>query len=297
MLDLLNAAQSAADQQAAEYIDDLWFLLHHSEADERLMLMGLTAYLDDSEAGDSASIVTIGGPLFSRIQHKEFSARWGATLLKYRIPQPFHMTNFVRPHGTHIGMFPEMKLALFRDLARLINSHKYYSLSISVAQADFRNLLSPEVCKAVIGPYALAFWCAVLLNRGVERIRNDGNTVSFLVDEGCAHPDQLRTTYGVVRNMEKRFGERYTGALAFDTDDRVPALQAADLVSWSARRREVFGALRDEYEPLNEVLREDWPLHQHLLIPLEAIEMVARPINNWIAHNGAMPVVSEIIKR
>jgi hypothetical protein len=48
------------------------------------------------------------------------------------------MTDFVRPHGKHIGMYREMKLALFKGIAALINDHKVYSLSVAIPQADFK---------------------------------------------------------------------------------------------------------------------------------------------------------------
>jgi hypothetical protein len=42
--------------------------------------------------------------------------------------------------------------------------------------------------------------------------------------------------------------------MGFDTDDRVPALQAADVLAWSARRRQVDGTLAGEFAPLQDAL-------------------------------------------
>ena len=48
------------------------------------------------------------------------------------------MVDFVRPNGKHIGIGEEMKLSLFADMAKLINSHKLYSLLIAISQEEFK---------------------------------------------------------------------------------------------------------------------------------------------------------------
>ena len=84
--------------------------------------------------------------------------------------------------------------------------------------------------------------------------------------------------------------------MAFDTDDRVSALQAADVVAWSARRRSVYGRIEGAFAPLEEVLSETQEKrHKHIDIPVEGIKSFAKPIVNWINLKGEMPSLRDIL--
>jgi hypothetical protein len=281
-----------------EYLDDLWFLLHHSEDEDRLVL-GLTSYLDDSGSDDGSKLVTIGGPVMSRIQFKAFSARWARMLSKHRVGALLHMSDFVG-HGKHAGWYPEMKRSLFLDASALIAQHKLYSISIAISQDDFRSELSEKVRENLIGPYAFAFFVAVTTNQTVsEKSKTGPRRISYLVDSGFGHPEQLSIAHQVIVNLEIGMGGfRHTGALGFDTDDNVPALQAADVIAWASRKRQLAGVLPEGFEPLAEVLNEDRiNLHAHIGIPKGGIKMLADPINNWLSRNGALPKLPDIVVR
>lgn len=285
--------------ERAEYIDDLWFLLHHSESKDNLVL-GLTSYLDDSGSHDGSGVVTIGGPVVSRIQFKAFSGRWDKLLKKYHVDHPLKMADFVRPHGRYCGWLPEIKMSLFYDISALVNSHKLYSISVAIEGPMFESALNAEVRRSLIGPYAFAFFGAVLLNQSIAQhvTTVSMSRLSYLVDTGFRHQDQLSEAHAVLINSEKRSGAtRLTGALAFDSDDRVPALQAADIIAWASRKRQLDGALCKELGPLNELLRSDVKRpHGHLPLPFGAIKMLAGPIRNWISENGKLPILEDIIR-
>ena len=258
----------------------------------------MTSYLDDSVTDGASGVVTIGGPVFSRIQSKAFSNRWKTLLGKHRVDEPLHMTDFSGPMGKHRGMYPEMKLALFQGLVNLINEHKSYSISVMVSQADFTSQLTKEVQKTLIGPYALAFFSAIVVNNEWARRQNPGNRVAYLIDEGSSHTEQLLSAHAVIASVEKTPGEFcYTGTIAFDTDDRFPALQAADVIAWAARRKQIHGSLSEEFEPLNEVLSQKKPSHVNIPIHPRGIKMLADPINLWIARRGSIPTLADVIRK
>jgi hypothetical protein len=210
-----------------------------------------------------------------------------------------HMSDFVG-HGKYAGLYPELKRNLFLAVAKLINEHKLYSVSISVSQTDFGKMLSREVRKTLIGPYAFAFFAIVLVNRQVSKKLRDGPVrIAYLVDRGFGHQEQLNQAHEVIVRLEKAVGEfRYTGALATDTDDDIPALQAADAIAWASRQISLNGALPEGFEPLAEVLRGNIkPPHQRIHIPKDGIQMLAEPINAWISKNGRMPQITDIVAR
>jgi Protein of unknown function (DUF3800) len=214
----------------------------------------LTNYLDDSGSHDESPIVAIGGPVMSKMEFVSFDTRLTKILKQYRIPPPFHMTDFVRPNGQHVGIGKEMKLALFSDVAKAINESKVFSFAIIIPQVEFKTLLSPEVCRTVMGPYAAAFFVSVLFNQGIVShspiLSLHLERIAYLVDHGSAFPEQLIKAHAAILEWERTTkGTSYVGTLAFDTDDRVSPLQAADAIAWSARRQQL-GTLVEEFEPL-----------------------------------------------
>jgi len=292
------APSDAALDEQAEYIDDLWFLLHHSEDDDTVVL-GLTSYLDDSGSDDGSKLVTIGGPVMSRIQFRAFSERWTKMLIKYQIEPPLHMCDFYND-GKYAGWYPEFKRALFLHVAKLINEHKLYSLSIAIPQSDFKSEFGAEISKDLIGPYAFAFFTAVASHQRISRVMKSGPLrIAYLVDDGFGQKWQLHAAHSVMVDNERITGGfRPTGALAFDTDDRVPALQGADVIAFASRKRELLdGALPEGFEPLHEVLSEqNITPHAHIPMPRDGLKMLADPIHEWILRRGSIPLLGEIVR-
>ena len=271
--------------------------MHHSDSPNRAT-MALTSYFDDSGSDDSSPITVIGGPVMSRNEFIAFARRWSQLLDLHRVPPPLHMADFVRPYGKHIGMHKEMKIALFSEAVSLINSHKSFGISVGIPQPDFKLTLPTNVSKELLSPYALAFFCAVLTIQGVckNSVMARYEVVSYLVDDGSSWKDQLKDAHTWIVNSEKSKNQpRNTGAMAFDTDDRVSALQAADVIAWSARRREIDGQLKDEFGPLTAVLAQEGR-HAHISIPLEGIEEWAKPIMNWIFRTGKVPSFKDFLR-
>ena len=117
-----------------------------------------------------------------------------------------------------------------------------------------------------------------------------GAGIAYLVDDGVAHKDQLLLAHSVIMNIERQSQDFvHTGTLGFDIDDRVPAVQAADVIAWASRRKQL-GMLTNEFERLGAVLDDKTaPTHGHVSLPVLGIEMLANPINLWILRKGSIP--------
>ncbi len=283
--------------QAEEYIDNLWFFLHHRERDDDLLL-GLTCYFDDSGTDDGSPFVTIGGPLLSRIQAKEMSRKWAQLIQSNKLEPPLHMKDFVG-HGKLSTWPREFKRGLFRDACRIVNEHKLYSVSISISRDEFNHELAEDVRSDLIGPYAMAFFTAVALTQGAcqKTVLLKDSRIAYLVDRGAAHSEQLDAAHKVISDIEKKSGQGNTGTLGFETDDSCAPLQAADMIAWAARRRQLDGSFSPGFEPLEDVLAEtEHPYHAHVQMPLHGIKMLATPINNWITKFGEIPKLENIIR-
>jgi hypothetical protein len=260
-------------------------------------VLGLCSYIDDSGSDDGSELVTCGGPVMSRIDSKAFSGRWARMLARYKVTPPLHMADFVG-WGKYSTWYPEIKRALFRDVSTRINEHKLYSISIAIPQTDFKEELIEDVRMKLVGPYAFAFFSLIAANQTLSKNQRSGPVrISYLVDKGFGHQHQLSDAHSVVANLEiKAGGFRHTGPLAFEADDDVPGLQAADVVSWASRKKQLGAALPEGFEPLEEILREDSnPPHRTIEIPRAGIKMLADPINAWITRKGIAPSLNEII--
>jgi Protein of unknown function (DUF3800) len=279
---------------AAEKADEAWWNATQSDGDDCVVL-GLHLYLDDSGSDDPSPLVTIGGPAMTRIKFRNFSTRWQQMLAKHRIDPPLHMTEFIG-RGKYVTMFPEMKRALFLDATKLINTHKEYSVSVAVSQDGFRNELSEDVRKTLIGPYAFAFFTVVTAHQTMSMHLLTGPLkCAYVVDSGIAFAEQLVAAHSAIVRREKAAvgSTLHTGGLAFQSDVAVPALQAADVIAWASRKRELDG-LPEGFEPLAELFAA--PSHRHLPMPTASIGAMADPINRWLERKGALPSLDDIIK-
>ena len=155
-------------------------------------------------------------------------------LSERKMEPPLHMKDFVGM-GKYAGWYPEFKRELFLAASKIINELKFYSVAVVVSRDDFEAELAEEVRKTLIGPYAFAFFCAVLSNlSAIEHSKYFEGKISYLVDLGSGFPEQLRAAHTLIVNAQKgTAGEFRIGTFAQDTDTNVPALQAADVIAWS----------------------------------------------------------------
>jgi hypothetical protein len=205
------------------------------------------------------------------------------------------MTDFVYP-GKYCGLYPEFKRELFLEVSNIINECKFYSVAVHVSRDDFDAELSQEVKRNLLGPYAFVFFCTVISTlSAIEESQLFEGRISYLIDIGSAHPEQLLAAHSlIVKTQKGSVGGARIGAFGQDSDDNVPALQAADVISWSARKKLLDGVLPDGLEPINCILER---LHVSPVIPRQGIAMIAAPINNWIAKHGTIPRLSDIVMK
>ena len=286
-------------------LEGLRFLMHRSTNPER-QAFPLTCYCDDSATHEQSQNAVIGGFLMGNDATKSFDWYWSKILDRYRLSPPFKMAHFVRPNGKYIGMYKEMKIALFTELVRTIKHHRLYSLSVSVPQEGFKSLLSMQVYRRLFSPYTCAFLSALMMNHmAMEKYyaasRSQNGVVSYLVDRGSPYEAQLRAGHKLIIEWQGRYRHStHTGAMATDSDDNVNALQGSDMIAWTVNRRSTtgltgeFGVLQDLFMPLPYYSSDGNPVgksmkfHTHLEIPPDGIQMLADGINLWL-DSGIMP--------
>jgi Protein of unknown function (DUF3800) len=274
----------------------------HLPDDPRKLPLPLTCYCDDSGSHDEARVAVVSATLMSRPRCTEFNYDWKKILKEFRI-EGVHMRDFVRPYGRYVALPGEMKRALFTSVAKTINLYKTYSVSVAVPQSDYKALLSTNVCRELMGPYAMAFLTVILINRECCSLRKHNSPIAYLIDKGSPHHhDQLEAAHTAILQLEKSRCEKYTGAISTDLDDKNNALQAADVVAWAYHRQLESSEFGSEFGPLLNIFNEyqlspfGKKVRPHVIfeVPRDGITIFANLINNWISRNGDTPTWEQL---
>jgi hypothetical protein len=213
-------------------------------------VLALTHYVDDSGCDEYSNVAVIGGPVFLQKSFHSFHYEWGRLADVHGVQLPIHMRDFARPHGRLAGIGDEQRRFLFRDLVTLINTEKAWSLTVTIANDEFRNSFAPEIFRHHVSPDAMAFyWCLLLNHIVVKQHKTRLEKMSYYVANSSRNT-QLLDAYHFWKSYEDRMGEHHTGACGFDDAKQVNALQAADLVAWSNHRKDAGLPFNHGFEPL-----------------------------------------------
>jgi hypothetical protein len=222
-----------------------------------------------------------------------FNRQWKKLLEQYRI-ESVHMNEFVRPQGRYCAMYPELKIALFTSISKLICKNRVYSLSMGVPLVDFEEIV-PELFLQLMRPYTMALFIVMMFNNAIAKAEGYQERLAYLMDHGNFE-EQMLGAHKWVRKWEDetRFSSN-VGTLAFANDADNTALQGADVVAWSSRRRDHEG-LDGEYAPLRKIFEDRFdssgkPIsrHIHRVLPRKAILVFAQQVYAWAVNNGRLP--------
>jgi hypothetical protein len=195
------------------------------------------------------------------------------------------MREFGRPHGRFAYLSDDDRKALFSDLVHVITQDKLYSVSASVLEQDFREFFPTSKFKGLFGPAPLAFiWCMVI-NLIVADNAEELGPMAYLVAESDESAQMLESHCFFKHYADTRGdGDDCIGSIAFDTPKKIHALQAADMIAWSVRRRKMEEAFDRGFEPLLRLTRHvkgserHFP-HFHLDATRESTRKLAEIVN------------------
>lgn len=239
-----------SDQRArAEYVESVWWAMHHSDDPDRRAAV-VSCYLDESGTDDLSPVAAVGGLLLNKSNFFWFDVEWSKVLAKHNVTPPLHMKTFPR------NMPEDKRRALFSDVSRVINDHKVVSLTATLSSGQFDvNFSTLFDKKDVIGIYGMCFVLAVVMNHKVAEKYGSQKRIPFLMDIGNNYKHHVLSAYENIVARQKAGEQWNVGSLAFDTDD-LNVLQAADVISWSARRRLTMDFPKG-FEPLEGIFNED----------------------------------------
>lgn len=231
---------------------DLWFAMTHSE-DPTKEVFAVNCYLDESATDGGTPEAVVAGVLMDRDRFLAFDAEWKGFLAKHNLSPAFHMKDFGF-HGRLGGIGPDERRAIFSDAVAIINRHKIYSVAATVNNEDYRRYLDKRI-RDVMSVYGLCFILSAYSNH-LRAVHNKyEKNIGFLLDSGNPYADHVREAHSTLLVWQKS-EPLHAGSLTFASDEDVSALQAADLVAWSVRRRLVNGKFENGFEVLLEIFDE-----------------------------------------
>lgn len=233
-----------------DYLEQVWWLMHHSDDDARRAVV-VTCYVDESSTDDKVlPDGVLGGVLFNKSGFIAFDAAWSDLLERYGVRQPLHMKEFAHEH-----MDRRRRECFIGEAVALVNKHKIVSLTVWLGNREFEQYIDERVRRRH-SVYAMAFIAMVVRNNHNAIHNNFLGRVAYLFDEGNNKRSHVLSAHASLKEAEDEFGLRL-GAIGFDHDTFVTALQAADMVAWAKRRLKSGGALKYGLEPLGQLFGEE----------------------------------------
>ncbi|MGA8573528.1 MAG: DUF3800 domain-containing protein [Desulfobaccales bacterium] len=248
------------------YIDDLWWVMHRSDDPNKQALV-VTCYLDDSGTDDLSPYTVVAGLLLNKYNLKLFEDIWPALLKDHNVKPILHMKDFANPKLPYKWWDYEKKYALFADVVAIINKLKIHSVAATINQSQFNTIMNQDI-KETMGIYAMCYMACVFTTHKMAEHSKYYDNIAFILDLGTRNTDHVIRAHRGLVNIQKKTPSLIgnIGTIAFEDDERVVALQAADIIAWGVRRRLAGLPFRMGYEPIPLLLTED----DHLQYPWES---------------------------
>jgi hypothetical protein len=226
----------------------------------------MKAYLDESE---NAGILTISGYVGHSGQWPRFEREWKNALSEFGF-RAFHIVDFAHSKGEfeHLkGREQERQKVLARFMKIIYREPpRLFAFGCSVDLMAFRTL--PDQTRQRVGddPYWLVFQASV--GMAVTWLSAFLQEHSAMLDERIAFIFDRRGSQGLTRELYNKLKDvvypedvaKLCGMLAFDDDEVVVPLQAADILAY-----EMAKYLQDEMKGIEKPRR--WPMQQIMSKP------------------------------
>jgi len=261
--------------------NSLWWVMNPSG---RGKVFILRHYIDDSGGDQRAPSAVMGGPVFVEERYLKFECEWAHALSFYQIEPPIHMKEFARPHGRLACLSDGERRVLFQDLVKIINQTELYSLTASVDNIDFQHVFPHQKFRKRFSAIALAFlWCMILNYEigkdhqgaidGISYFFSDSPINSQIID--CY---SFFCEYEVLRELE------ITEAIGHGRPKIFSGLQAADMIAWANRKKNLNEPFKEGFEPLELLTPHEpqgfnrlgrTPIHMHYSVKNESTRELA----------------------
>jgi hypothetical protein len=217
----------------------------------------IVCFLDESATDDQRTDhAVLGGMLINRSHIPEFEELWQTMLTKYAVVGGVHISAF-GPKGSNAHIAEVDCEALYREAVEIINRVKIAAFGCSLDNRKIERAFDTAVRDQGANAYGLAFLMCVTVNSETAAAHNYRGEIDYVLDEGNRFRRHVEGMHRTIRESEelKRFR---VGTIAFDSDSKVLALQAADVIAWATRRRSSSGHFNDVLNPLTGLFNDSY---------------------------------------
>lgn len=218
----------------------------HQSDDPDGETFAVNCYLDESATDGGSPEAVVAGVLMNRSRCVAFDASWTEFLNAHQL-KALHMKDF-GSHGSLASLSETERRGIFRDAAAIINRHKLYSIAATITYAKYVSELKPSIRKAM-SVYGFCFLLAAYSNHLLAVSNKYTKNIGFILDSGNPYAAHVRGAHAALKEWQLTYALN-AGSLTFDDDEEIGALQAADLVAWSVRRRATNSPFGKGFEPL-----------------------------------------------
>ena len=217
----------------------------------------LTFYADESGTDSDSPMAVVGGLLLRPEDFFWLDVEWRRVQSKYGITCPIHMREF-GPHGVFKEISAATKMCLFADLVCIMNEHKHASIAATLVTETYLRVFERITNLSM---YGACFAQLAMMNDVVARLNDHHEPIPYLLDDGNSYKKDIIEAQRVLASKLPSLK-----TIEFSSDTTLCALQAADVVTWSVRRR-LAGHFPSEFEPLQALFdkhhsdldyREEW---------------------------------------
>ena len=167
-----------------------------------------------------------------------------------------HPHEGIHPHGVFRGISADARRCLFADLVCIVNEHKCASVAATLASEAYHRVFKGLTKRSM---YGACFAQLAMMNDVESRLNDHHQLIPYVLDDGNSYKNDIIEAGRILRLPSLKTVE-------FCTDTSLCALQAADVVTWSVRRR-LAGQFPSGLEPLQGLFdkhhldldyREEW---------------------------------------
>ena len=192
-------------------------------------------------------------------------------LRRYALADGLHMID-LGPGGKYPNVVGDRCSEMLNEAVAIINEYRIFTFSATWHNRKHELLFSASMRQRFFSVYGLLFMMAVEVNRGSAVHAQYEQTIDYVLDDGNQFKTQVDQMYQSIRKLPELAAHK-VGRLEFFPDTTVPALQAADVIAWSMRRRLAGKQLAGVHSPLNALFDR---FFTHSPAPERIVRMMSR---------------------
>ena len=228
----------------------------HRESDNAdLETAALRIYADESGGDDPGTPhAVVGGMLISRKRFLEFEDQWDKLLLGHGVQPPLHMKEFGKD-GRLGKMSRCCRKELIDEAVSLIRLYRVGSISISLSNAEFKKHFSKQI-RDKFGVYGMCFTLFAMATDQAAKHNRYADRIPYILDDGNPYKHHVVAAHSNMLALQRAGHDFHVGSLTLDDDAVWGMLQAADIISWGARRRASALPLGRAFESINKLFTD-----------------------------------------